>query len=74
MTAEPTNSETSGTKSIRAVERAMDVLKCFGPETPTLSVTDLQRRLGLSRPTLYRLLHTLEGKGMIRIDSVPLEL
>jgi len=66
MTAEPTNSETSGTKSIRAVERAMDVLKCFGADTPTLSVTDLQRRLGLSRPTLYRLLHTLEGKGMIR--------
>jgi IclR family transcriptional regulator, acetate operon repressor len=66
MITEPTISETGGTKSIRAVERAMDVLKCFGPETPTLSVTDLQRRLGLSRPTLYRLLHTLENKGMIR--------
>lgn len=60
---EPTN---SGTKSIRAVERAIDVLKCFGPKTPILSVTDIQHRLGLSRPTIYRLLHTLEGKGMVR--------
>jgi IclR family transcriptional regulator, acetate operon repressor len=56
----------SNTKSIRAVERAIDVLKCFGPDNAHLSVTDLQHRLGLSRPTLYRLLHTLEGKGMIR--------
>ena len=61
----------SGIKSIRAVERAMDVLKCFRPETPILSVTDLQRRLGLSRPTLYRLLHTLETKGMVRSWGEP---
>jgi DNA-binding IclR family transcriptional regulator len=63
MTIEPATSET---KNIRAVKRAMDVLKCFRPSTPILSVTDLQRRLGLSRPTLYRLLHTLEGTGMVR--------
>jgi DNA-binding IclR family transcriptional regulator len=63
MTPEATN---SGSKSIRAVERAIDVLKCFGSDTPTLSVTDIQHRLGLSRPTIYRLLHTLEGKGMVR--------
>lgn len=68
MTTEPANSET---KSIRAVERAIDVLKCFRPDTPILSVTDLQRLLGLSRPTLYRLLHTLEGKGMVRSWGEP---
>lgn len=61
----------SGPKTIRAVERAIDVLRCFGPATPTLSVTDLQRRLGLSRPTLYRLLHTLEIKGMVRSWGEP---
>ena len=58
-------------KSVRAVERAIDVLMCFGRDGPTLSVTDLQRALKLSRPTLYRLLHTLEGKGLIRSFGEP---
>ena len=58
-------------KGVRAVERAVDVLRCFGRETPTLAVTDLQRLLGLSRPTLYRLLATLEGKDLIRSFGEP---
>ncbi len=58
-------------KSVRAVERAIDILRCFGSETPTLAVTDLGRRLGLSRPTLYRLLATLERKGLIRSFGEP---
>lgn len=58
-------------KTVRAVERAVDVLMCFTRETPTLSVTDLQKTLGLSRPTLYRLLQTLEGKGLIRSFGEP---
>jgi len=58
-------------KTVRAVERAIDVLTCFTRERPTLSVTDLQRALNLSRPTLYRLLQTLEGKGLIRSFGDP---
>jgi IclR family acetate operon transcriptional repressor len=58
-------------KTIRSIERAVDVLSCFGRETPLLSVTDLQKRLGLSRPTLYRILATLEGKGLIRSHGEP---
>ncbi len=58
-------------KSVRAVERAIDILRCFGGETPTLAVTDLRRRLGLSRPTLYRLLATLERKGLVRSFGEP---
>lgn len=58
-------------KTVRAVERAIDVLMCFTRERPTLSVTDLQRALSLSRPTLYRLLHTLEGKGLVRSFGEP---
>lgn len=64
MSIEPIN-------SVRAVERAVDILRCFGRETPTLAVTDLRRRLGLSRPTLYRLLATLERKGLIRSFGEP---
>jgi DNA-binding IclR family transcriptional regulator len=58
-------------KSIRAVERAADVLMCFSRASPTLSVTDLQKRLSLSRPTLYRVLHALERKGLVRSFGEP---
>jgi DNA-binding IclR family transcriptional regulator len=57
--------------SVRSVERAVDILRCFDRESPILAVTDLQRRLGLSRPTLYRLLETLEGKALIRSFGEP---
>lgn len=59
------------TNSVRSVERAVDILRCFDRESPTLAVTDLQRRLGLSRPTLYRLLETLERKKLIRSFGEP---
>ena len=58
-------------KNVRAVERAVDILRCFDRDSPVLAVTDLQRRLGLSRPTLYRLLETLEGKALIRSFGEP---
>jgi DNA-binding IclR family transcriptional regulator len=63
---------TTAAKSIRAVERAIDVLACFGRDTPELSVVELGKRAGLARPTLYRLLQTLEGKGMVRRVGEPL--
>jgi DNA-binding IclR family transcriptional regulator len=61
----------SESKGVRAVERAIDVLLCFDHGTPTLGITDFQKRLGLSRPTLYRLLHTLERKGFVRSFGSP---
>ncbi|MEA2840105.1 MAG: hypothetical protein QOF41_1435 [Methylobacteriaceae bacterium] len=51
--------------SVRAVERAITILQSFTPEQPTMSVVELQRRVGLSRPTLYRLLHTLASRGLV---------
>lgn len=62
---------TETVKSVRAVERAVDILRCFGRDTPALAVTDLQHLLGLSRPTLYRLLATLESKDLIRSFGEP---
>jgi DNA-binding IclR family transcriptional regulator len=61
----------TGIKTIRAVERAADVLWCLGRGRRALSVTDMQKALGLSRPTLYRLLHTLESKGLVRGQGAP---
>lgn len=67
--AKPANDE--ATKTIRSIERAIDVLSCFDQQMPQLSVTDLQKQTGLSRPTLYRILATLEGKGVIRSFGDP---
>ncbi|MBM3486833.1 MAG: IclR family transcriptional regulator [Alphaproteobacteria bacterium] len=58
-------------ESVRAVERALDVLLAFDRVSPSLSVTDLQKRLDLSRPTLYRLLRALESRGLIRAVGEP---
>ena len=56
---------------VRAVERAIDILQSFSPEHSALTVPELQRSTGLARPTLYRLLATLAGKGMIRAEGDP---
>jgi len=61
------------TKSVRAVERAIDVLTSFDAGRTTLEIGDLQRSTGLSRPTLYRLLQTLEAKGFIHSHGNPMQ-
>ena len=58
-------------KSVRAVERALDILQCFSAERPSMSVLEIQERVRLSRPTLYRLLHTLAAKGLVRSSGDP---
>lgn len=56
---------------VRAVERALDVLSAFSAEQSELLVSDLVKRVDLSRPTLYRLLHTLEKKGYVVASGEP---
>lgn len=60
-----------GGEGVRAVERALDVLGAFAPGDGELLVADLVKRVGLSRPTLYRLLHTLEKKGYVASSGEP---
>jgi IclR family transcriptional regulator, acetate operon repressor len=52
-------------ENVRAVNRALDVLLAFTSDDYELTATELLRRVELSRPTLYRLLYTLETKGFI---------
>jgi IclR family acetate operon transcriptional repressor len=66
--AEPGDEASGG---VRAVERALDVLGAFAPGDQELLVADLLKRVGLSRPTLYRLLHTLEKKGFVTSSGEP---
>jgi DNA-binding IclR family transcriptional regulator len=48
------------------------VLRCFTIEKPQLSVAEIGRQLQLSRPTLYRLLATLEKSGFVHSEGEPL--
>lgn len=56
---------------VRAVDRAIAILQAFSAAKPAMSVIDLQRATGLSRPTLYRLLETLAAHGFVRSHGTP---
>jgi IclR family transcriptional regulator, acetate operon repressor len=68
---EEKSGQAQGGEGVRAVERALDVLAAFAPGDSELLVADLVKRVGLSRPTLYRLLHTLEKKGFVASSGEP---
>ncbi|GGE08425.1 IclR family transcriptional regulator [Marinithermofilum abyssi] len=57
-----------GKKTVRAAERALDILLCFTQE-PELSLTDVARMTELNKSTVYRLLATLEEKGFLIRDA-----
>ena len=57
--------------SVRAVDRALEILLAFTPADHALSAGELLKRVDLSRPTLYRLLHTLEQSGFVRSVGEP---
>src|ERR1700749_5094805 len=61
----------SGMGGGRAGARGFAILQCFTPEQPALSVIDIQKRVGLSRPTLYRLLQTLAQRDLIDAEGEP---
>ena len=69
--ASETEDENGAASSVRAVDRAIAILQAFSAEQPAMSVLELQQRVGLSRPTLYRLLHTLATRGLIRSEGDP---
>ncbi|MFM2238944.1 MAG: hypothetical protein RJA69_318 [Pseudomonadota bacterium] len=51
--------------NVRAVARALDILLAFTPSDLELSPAELLKRVNLSRPTLYRLLYTLQESGFL---------
>jgi len=52
-------------ENVRAVGRALEILLAFTPQDFELSPSELLKRVDLSRPTLYRLLYTLEEHGFL---------
>jgi DNA-binding IclR family transcriptional regulator len=57
--------------SVRAVDRAVEILRAFSAEQPSMSVLEIQEKVQLSRPTLYRLLETLASHGLVRAHGSP---
>jgi len=57
--------------SVRAVARALDILLAFRPQDEALTASELLRRVDLSRPTLYRLLRTLQRKQFLIASGDP---
>jgi DNA-binding IclR family transcriptional regulator len=57
-------------ESVRAVDRALDILLCFTQEKPVLSLTEIADEVGISKSTVHRLLATLECKRFLIRDSV----
>ena len=51
--------------NVRAVNRALDLLLAFTRDDFELTASELLQRVDLCRPTLYRLLYTLETRGFI---------
>jgi DNA-binding IclR family transcriptional regulator len=56
--------EQTATGTINSVDHALRLIEALHADQP-LSVTDLARRLGLPRPTIYRLLKTLGSHGLL---------
>lgn len=59
----------TGPDFIEALARGLDVIRAFGPNRPTMSLSEVAAASGLARPTARRILLTLEELGYVRSGS-----
>jgi DNA-binding IclR family transcriptional regulator len=55
--------------NIRAIERALSVLEAFSRERRKLSLDELTKLTGLSKPTVFRILSTLQSQKYVFQDK-----
>lgn len=53
----------------RSLERALKILKAFGPDKPNLSLGQLSEAVALPKPTVFRLCSTLVEHGFLKHDQ-----
>jgi DNA-binding IclR family transcriptional regulator len=58
-------------KQVRAVDRAIDGLLFLSAARRSVAISELERGLQLSRPTLYRMLQTLIDRELVRAEGEP---
>ena len=56
----------TGPDFIEALARGLDVIRAFGPNQPTMTLSEVAAAAGLARPTARRMLLTLEELGYVR--------
>jgi IclR family pca regulon transcriptional regulator len=59
----------TGPDFIEALARGLDVLRCFSPEQPNMSLSQVAQAADLARPTARRILLTLEELGYARATN-----
>jgi IclR family pca regulon transcriptional regulator len=55
--------------TLQGLERGLAVIQAFTHETPSMTLSDVARRTGISRAAARRILHTLEALGFVRSDG-----
>ena len=50
---------------IGSVLKAIEIMQCFSPDHPTLSLGEISTRVGYPKTTIHTILNTLESKGFI---------
>lgn len=51
---------------MQSIDRAARILRCFSASTPTLGISDIAKRTGLSTSTAHRLLSALQQNQLVR--------
>jgi IclR family pca regulon transcriptional regulator len=54
---------------VPSLARGLEILSTFSQEEPSLGLSELARRLGLGRSSVYRLVHTLTRLGYLEFDE-----
>jgi len=57
-------------ESVKSVEKALKLLNCFSLETPELGISELSRKLKVSKSTAHRLVKSLEKEGFLIQDEL----
>lgn len=61
--------EGTGPDFIEALARGLEVITSFAPHRPAMSLSDVAAATGLARPTVRRILLTLQELGYVRTDG-----
>lgn len=61
--------EDLGHDYVQSLDRGLAVIRCFSAQTPTLTLSEIAERTGLTRATARRLLLTLQGLGYLRAQG-----
>lgn len=54
----------------QAIHRALSILECFTVDSPTVSLTEITQKVGLTMPTAHRIVKALQSAGFVSRDAL----